>query len=126
MPKPSDWIYFAEGDLILAKLAIGEELALAGVFYHCQQSAEKALKGYLLFQKQNIRKTHDLVSLLNQCHEFDSEFESIRECANELNPFATVTRYPDDYYILPDASTAKICIEKAERILEFVKSKIHN
>jgi len=46
---------------------IGTELHLDTGSYHCQQSAEKPLKAWLTSQKQESRKTHDLVELLNQC-----------------------------------------------------------
>lgn len=124
MPGPNDWIYFAVGDLTLARLALKEELALAGVFYHCQQCAEKSLKAYLNFKKQPLYKTHDLEFLSNQCIKLDSEFVLIKIDALDLNPYAWTTRYPDDYYSLPSLDTAKICIQKAERILEFIKNKI--
>ena len=124
MPKPSDWLYFAEGDLIAAKLLIEQERALASSFYHCQQSAEKSLKAYLVYKMQAIHKTHDLASLLNRCKEFDAEFKILADDIYDLNPFSSATRYPDDYYLMPSLDTAKICIIKAERILDFVKNKI--
>lgn len=124
MPKPKDWISFAEGDLIYAKLGLLDERTIAGIFYHCQQCAEKVLKAYLLFKKRSIHKTHDLEFLIEQCIEIDKAFNDIVVDVLDLNPYSTATRYPDDYYMMPSLDTAEICIKKAERILEFVKSKI--
>ena len=81
MPKPNDWLHFAQEDLIAAKTLSKENVALASVFYHCQQSAEKSLKGYLLFRDYPIKKTHDLEFLCELCLRFDLAFESILEDA---------------------------------------------
>lgn len=124
MPKHNDWILFATADLLASKMLIDSDFALAIVFYHCQQSAEKSLKAYLNYRDRHIPKTHDLVGLLNCCIALDSEFKTLSIDAYDLNPFSTSTRYPDDAYLLPDATTAKICIGKAEKILEFVKQKV--
>lgn len=124
MPKPNDWILFATADLKAAKILIDSDFALAIVFYHCQQSAEKSLKAYLNYRSKNIPKTHDLVGLLNYCALLDSEFKNLATEAYDLNPFSTSTRYPDDAYFLPSMDTAIVCIKQAEKILEFVQNKI--
>ena len=124
MPKPNDWILFASADLQASKMLIDSDFALAIVFYHCQQSAEKSLKAYLNYRNNRIPKTHDLVGLLNCCILLDSEFKRLAIDAYDLNPFSTSTRYPDDAYFLPDVATAKVCIKQAEKILEFVKQRI--
>lgn len=124
MPKPSDWIVFAIADLKASKILINSDFAIAIVFYHCQQAAEKSLKAYLNYRNNHIPKTHDLVGLLNCCILLDAEFKVLSADAYDLNPFSTSTHYPDDAYLLPDITTAKECIKKAERILEFVKQKV--
>lgn len=124
MPRPKDWILFAEDDLLAAKTLLEAEVALTAVFYHSQQSAEKILKAYLLFKEQPILKTHDLVGLLEICEEFDQEFNMLTSSVYDLNPFSSKTRYPDDFFVMPSIDTAKICIKKAEKIIQFVKNKI--
>lgn len=124
MPKPNDWIFFAIADLKASKMLIDSDFALAIVFYHCQQAAEKSLKAYLNYRDQQIPKTHDLVGLLNRCILLDSQFKQLANEAYNLNPFSTSTRYPDDAYLLPDVTTAKRSIEQAEKILDFVNLKI--
>jgi HEPN domain-containing protein len=124
MPKPKDWVTFAEGDLVYAKLGLQDDRALAGIFYHCQQSAEKSLKAYLLFKKYPIKKTHDLDFLCKLCIQFDPEFKIISEDAEYLSPFSTKTRYPDDYYLIPSIDNARLCIGMAEKILNFVEIKL--
>lgn len=125
MPKPEDWLRFAENDLKAARmLLVVDEGLLSSVFYHVQQSVEKALKGYLLSRKIPIQKTHDLVKLVESSIELDVDFSIILEDAKDINPYSTVTRYPDDYYVLPSLDTAHILIKKAEKILKLVEDKI--
>ncbi len=93
------------------------------IYYHAQQCAEKSLKAYLIFQNNGLKRTHDLVALVNVCSEFDKQFDILLNDAADLNPYSIAGRYPDDFFT-PDATTVKICIDKAEKILDFVKIKI--
>jgi len=125
MPKPEDWLQFARNDLKTAHaLLVVDEGLLSSVFYHIQQGVEKALKGYLLFRQIPARKTHDLVKLAESCVEYDIDFSSILNDAKDINPYSTVTRYPDDYYTLPSLDTARALLFKAENIYKFVEDKI--
>jgi HEPN domain-containing protein len=125
MQEHNRWIYFAENDLIIAQLCLKEERALSGVFYHCQQSAEKSLKAFLAFQQRQIPRTHDLEYLQRLCVDFDPEFDALFQDVEDLNPFSQKTRYLENSYVMPSIDTARICIKKAERVLDFVKNKIN-
>ena len=50
--------------------------------YHCQQAAEKALKGYLAFWDQQPAKTHDLGLLLEKAAEIEAGFGSWQDAAD--------------------------------------------
>jgi len=59
-----EWFKIAESDLSSA--AFLQEMRPTPVeiiCYHCQQSAEKYLKGFLSLKEEEIQKTHDLVLL---------------------------------------------------------------
>lgn len=126
MVKPKDWLRQALDDLgaaqdllLVAYPRIGQSL------YFAQQSAEKALKAYLFFQKQNIPKTHDTAGLLDLCLFFDYQFKELEADAFDLRPFSTATRYPDDFFVMPDITTAQVMVDKAKRICLFVEQKIN-
>lgn len=54
MPKPKDWIWFAENDLKAAKIIFkSNEPVIGPIVFHTQQYAEKAFKAYL-FIRNNI------------------------------------------------------------------------
>jgi HEPN domain-containing protein len=55
----------AHSDLRSARALVAlAEPATDTAIYHCQQAAEKALKGYLAFRDQPLERTHDLDRLL--------------------------------------------------------------
>lgn len=85
------WLQTAKEDLAAAKGMLSLEFFPYAV-YHCQQSAEKALKGFLAFKRQEILKTHDLIKLTALCVKFDRDFENFSEIVEQLNPYATKFR----------------------------------
>jgi len=117
-----EWLRIAKEDLAVAKALLKLDF-FGTVTYHCQQSAEKALKGYLAFKNHAILKTHDLIKLNKLCFEFDRSFEKISVNAEQLNPFATKFRYPSEFDI-PDVTDAQLTIKHAEDIMHFVLQKV--
>lgn len=116
------WLQIAKEDLMAAKTLLKSEL-FSAVTYHCQQSAEKALKGYLAFKKHEILKSHDLNKLVGLCKKFDITFDQIYDSADLLNPYATRFRYPTEFDI-PDLADSEFAIKQTQTILKFVLKKI--
>ena len=126
MPGVKDWIAKASGDLKSSrKLIKDDDETLDSAAYFTQQSAEKALKAYLIFKQQPVQKTHDLDKLLKNCLTHDSAFDRLREDVDVLSPFATYSRYPDDRFHI-DRKEVDEAIKRAEKILKFVKAKIES
>jgi HEPN domain-containing protein len=122
MQEHEKWLQIAKEDLLAAKNLVTVELFSAAV-YHCQQSAEKSLKGYLVFKKHEILKTHDLIKLTKLCTELDQRFAKLYETVEHLNPFSSKFRYPSEEDI-PDLAEAQLTIKHAQSILSFVIKKI--
>ena len=116
------WLKIAKEDLAVAKLLLKQEF-FSPATYHCQQSAEKALKAYLVFKKTPVLKTHDLLQLLELSLKFDRDFQKIYEASKLLTPYATKFRYPSEFDI-PDFGDAEQAIKHAQKILTFVLRKI--
>ncbi len=73
-----NWLAFADRDLQAATLlAASQHPLLEIVCFHCQQSAEKYLKAYLVRNTQEIKKTHDLRELCRACQVLDGEFNQL-------------------------------------------------
>ena len=57
---------------------------LDDIVFHCQQIAEKALKGFLSWHDRPFRKTHSLEELGEQCLEMDPTLRSLIDRAVPL------------------------------------------
>ena len=122
MQEHEKWLKIAREDLLAAKGLVKLEL-FSSAAYHCQQSAEKSLKAYLVFKKHTVVKTHDLIKLLELCMSFDGEFEKKFDAADYVNPFSTKFRYPTEFDI-PDIAETELAIKHAQSITAFVVKKI--
>ena len=118
------WLLKSQRDLEAAKVLFEHGL-FDVVVYHCQQSAEKALKAYLVYQEVILQKTHNLVVLLESCLAFDINFEILRDTAEILTPYATEFRYPGDT-IEPEKYEAEEALAIASLVLDFVVKLLPN
>src|SRR4051794_1796752 len=62
--------------------------------FHCQQAAEKYLKGPLKEKGVAVPRTHDLEELLDLLLPHDSTLEPLRRHLISLNRYAVEYRYP--------------------------------
>jgi len=93
------------------------------ICFHCQQSAEKYLKGFLFSLDIEPEKTHDLEYLLELCQKYNSEFSILLSYVDILNRYAVSPRYPNELEITNE--DMKIALSYAKNIQEFVM-KIFN
>ncbi len=90
------WLFKAQHDLLSAeRLAEGEDPLLDTAVYHCQQAAEKALKGFLVYHDCRFQKTHDLALLLVEVNHFTQDFVPLDSAAGPLTRGGIVFRYPE-------------------------------
>jgi hypothetical protein len=82
-------------------------------------SCSDCTKPTLAWQDRPFEKTHSLVALVGMCLEFDSDFDTLRNTATTLTPFAVTIRYPGD---MPDISAkeAREALNLARQIWDFV------
>jgi HEPN domain-containing protein len=120
-----DWLAKAERDYEAARRMIDdtrEPLLDAGV-YHCQQAAEKALKGWLTGRGVAVTKTHDLVHLVRLCTANEKSFEALISPADFLSPFAVEFRYPGDIFEPPQEDADRALLD-ARAILDAVSDSL--
>jgi HEPN domain-containing protein len=115
----SRWINQAERDLKTSKNDLKSEDYHACLFW-IQQAAEKALKAVLIYDSLGLIKTHDLILLARKC----KAPRNIIEMCALLNPFYTMTRYPDVTYEELDLEELEENINYAQQILEWCKKRI--
>lgn len=118
------WIAKSRSDQASASLRIlGREPHLDTGSYHCQQAAEKALKGWLTAHQVEFRKTHDLGELLHQCIELHDGFDSLQGAVSFLVPFATQFRYPGDIFE-PPPEEALEALDHASKVIDAVVANL--
>ena len=118
------WLLKARHDLRSAeRLLTCDPPLLDTAVYHCQQTAEKALKAYLTLQDAPFQKVHVLSVLIEQCMEFDRSFEDIRDAVDVLTPYAIAFRYPGDV-LEPDPADAEEAFRLADLVLDFVAKRM--
>ena len=122
MKKHEHWLLIAKEDLDSAKHLFIVPF-MTGLF-HIQQSAEKALKAYIVLKKGMIIKTHDLVRLVDICIEVDREFESLRLFAAVLTPYEVAGRYPETSFVKPNIEEIQDLIAQSEFIFNFIIHRI--
>src|SRR5206468_2657476 len=82
------WMTKALHDLLAAEeLSRRVELRDTAV-YHCQQTAEKALKGFLVWVDIPPPRMHSLTELVLVCASTEGAFSSLDPAARTLSPYA--------------------------------------
>jgi HEPN domain-containing protein len=66
------------------------------VLFHCQQAAEKAMKGFLTRPDATFARTHDLRRLVDACVAIDASLEPAFAASAPLSEFAWRFRYPGE------------------------------
>ncbi len=118
------WFTKAARDLRAAEVLLAANPPLLGeVVFHCQQVAEKAMKGFLSWHDRPFGKTHDLAVIGGLCVAHDQSLESLCRRAERLSVFAWVFRYPGDPEE-PVRDEAESALGLAREILEAMLSRL--
>lgn len=117
------WLSSAKHDLDWAKTSL-EFKEFAGVCFLSQQVVEKTLKAFLYSQGEELKKIHDLDTLLNLAIKYDKSLAKYIEATSTLNSYYLRTRYPDigDVRLFNKKELAREALVWAEEIFSFVES----
>lgn len=116
------WLTKAKRDLASAHvLASNDPPLLDTAIYHCQQAAEKAVKGYLVYCDQEFERIHDIEVLIRLAMSRVEEFVNWIDIGIELTPYARIYRYPG-YAAEPSQEQFERAITAAEGLYQFVVS----
>ena len=118
------WLVKASRDLRAAEaLAKTSPPLFDEAAFHCQQAAEKALKGFLTWNCRVFRKTHNLEEVGEQCVSIDPSLREVVDRAAPLSEYAWKFRYPGTPY-QPSAEEAREAITAAHAVVEAVLSRL--
>lgn len=114
------WLSKAAGDLRAAELLIAARPPLLSeAAFHCQQTVEKALKGFLAFRAIPFRKTHNLEEIGEACVSADSTLKPVVDRAVPFSDYAWRFRYPADDQTI-DETEAGAALNTGREILNAV------
>jgi HEPN domain-containing protein len=114
-----EWFDFSKMDLgsaehLLTMYPVPDEV----ICYLSQQSAEKALKGFIALHNDTPPKTHNLVDLCMLCEQYDTASKSVLRQLEYLNQFSVMPRYPHEMSI--NDEDAKRAIQYAKIVYELI------
>ena len=89
--------------------------------YHCQQAAEKAVKGFLVFCDQEFERVHDVEALVRAAMSYEAGFTNWMEMGRRLTPYARIFRYPG-YAVEPTREQFNQALSDAGGFYSFVLS----
>lgn len=119
------WLTKAEEDLKAARLLSDQGLD-GSVYFHCQQSIEKAIKAILVAAGIPFGKTHDLAVLQDLAVTVDKDLAKGLGNVDTLTPFAVRYRYPGidtDEEVLQPNEAIDLAASTLDSIQEFLRSK---
>jgi len=116
------WLTKAASDLRSARvLGSADDAPLDTAIYHCQQTAEKAVKAFLVSREISPEKTHDIRKLTLEATVHEPRFNEVMDMAVSLTPYAWEFRYPDDLAeTYPTREEFDEALQHAQTICDFV------
>ena len=121
-----EWINFAEMDFLTAK-HLYEHMypkPLEIICYHCQQTVEKLLKGFLISKGVTIKKTHDLGLLAEMMQEYVEVDEKYLEMCDELTPYGVKIRYPQELFV--EEYQVKKALEETQELHDWLMALLQD
>jgi HEPN domain-containing protein len=96
---------------------------LADVAFHCQQAAEKAMKGFLTWHDRPFRRTHSLEEVGAECLSIDQSFQPLVDRSVRLTEYAWRYRYPGSP-VGPPLAEAQEAFVLACEVLEAILTRL--
>lgn len=95
------------------------------ICYHCQQSAEKAIKALIISLQfeSGLPQKHDISFLLDQIKNSVDIPEECYDCADTLTPYCTSARYPSELFI--DEKKVTEALSCSEKLILWAENEIN-
>lgn len=117
--RAQEWQRIAKMDLSSAEYLLNmHPVPMEVICYHCQQSAEKYLKGYLVLHGMNPPKIHDLNELHKLCLNLSDIFKEIADQCSDLTAYSIQPRYPMELVL--EERDMRQALDHARAIRNFV------
>jgi len=118
-----EWVTKADNDFYSADLLLhsGDLPFTDTACFHCQQSAEKYLKGFLTQHLIRFERTHVLTDLVALCLPVDQDFKNISGELSSREGYAVAIRYPG---AVVSVELAEEAFRTADQIRKFIRHKL--
>ena len=122
--RTREWLSLAKSDLASGRhqLTAPDPFTRQATF-QAQQSAEKALKSFLVWHQIRFTKQHDIRYLGDLVLEKEPAFKAAIDEAVDLNPYAVTIRYPG-YSDEPSVEEAEKALSLAEKLFSEILSRL--
>lgn len=118
------WFGKADNDLRAVEMLLeGENPPLDVVCFHCQQAAEKYLKGLLAGEGIAPPHVHDLGRVVTELTFRGFPAASLQQTAESLNPYAAEVRCPETFCV-PGQPEAEAALSAAKTIRNWVLAQV--
>ena len=119
-----DWRILAERDMAVADhlAANMRPVPSEAIAFHCQQAAEKYLKGALVFLHEEPPYTHDLDELCALAEKRRSSFVSISSFCTIITQFSVQPRY--DLGLSLSEADMRLVLQHTKTIRDFLQKEI--
>lgn len=119
-----EWFERGKHDLDVANILLAEEEYFDVVLFHIHQAVEKYLKGFLIHRGWELKKIHDLESLMTEAMGFDVEFQNYLDFGRKLTAFYYEERYPPGPIASCSEEEVEDMLTTAESIISRIKEGI--
>jgi HEPN domain-containing protein len=119
-----EWLTKGMHDLQAARItASAVDGPLDVAIYHCQQAAEKSVKGWLTAKSISFERTHDVRRLVKQAARVLPDFDRLANAAEILTPYVSAFRYPGlTNDPMPSREEFDEALRHAQTIYDFVSA----
>jgi len=121
---PREWRLLAERDMSVAEYLAANmrPIPTEVIAFHCQQAAEKHLKGALLIMGEDPPYIHDLNRLCKLAIKYRPSFASILSPCAVITQFAVQPRY--DFGLSLSEDDMRLVLVHTKTIREFLQKEI--
>jgi HEPN domain-containing protein len=117
------WVAMAEQDMSVAKYLLENmrPMPVEIIGFHSQQAAEKSIKSLLVYHGVAVKKSHDIMELVEICNENGVGISVDETAGDALTEYAVKTRYWQDLRDFTE-DDAKFAVRQAEKIMQDVET----
>ena len=122
---PADWLWIAESDLGMVRLATSQEVSFQGCRSKLAEILEKVLKAELIRLGWPLERTHDLNRLVDELTVRKSDLlVTVTPIAQALAEVYFADRYPGFDLDDPDWPALRANIDAVTELLNLVKARV--